>query len=487
MPRNRTNTRRTAPAGHDAEAPAPLPTHSPTSRIPVGTRFSSSLIDLGAIVDAIISAWGDRDTLTRSINSAPVWKGPSPNSSRRTRSLPLEAAVQYGLVQGDGCLPTDLTRTLSTLPPGDQIREFARHILLSCGGLRVVQGIREMLADGISITGDSLARHLSAQGFFIAEHNTAINTLRMWLAEAGVFARSGRGPAAWHPNETAIDSLIGFGIDAIARLSDLNDLQKAYALALARHNPSLDQWVPAATVRDAAEAISGINTPRGSLPLAILQPLQEEGLIEFRTGGTQSGKPSELRITKQFEAHVLRPFFEVTCKSLNPVVSDYFRRRPADIRTALDSDNRNVAGAGLEAFAIQVMRTLGLSFDSWRSRAVETGFGEVDVLLSGVIGCVPTRWQLQCKNTHDTVSHEVIAREIGLLGHTRATHILIITRGSYSQHAIAFAHKCVHTTVPVFLIDGPRFTRILENPSLLASELRGQARYLAETCRPTRP
>lgn len=467
----------------DGSAPASIPSSSPASRIPVGTRFSSSLIDLSALVIAIVSAWGDRDTLLEAINSPPVWRGANPNSSRRSRSLPLEAAMQYGLVQIDSCLPTELTRTLTTLPPVEQIREFAKHVLLSCGGLRVVQGIREMLVDGTTVTGDALARHLSSQNFFIAEHNTAINTLRMWLAEAGVFPKAGKGASAWIPNENAIEAIVGFGSDAIARLADLNDLQRAYAIALARHNPSTEMWIPAASIRDAAEAISGVSIPRGSLPLAVLKPLEAEGLIEFQTSGTQGGKTSQLRITRLFDAQILRPFFEITCKDLDPTVTDYFRRRPADIRAALDSTNRNLAGAGLEAFAIQVMRTLGLTFESWRRRAAETGFGEVDVMLSGVIGCVPTRWQVQCKNSHDTVSHEVLAREIGLLGHTRATHILVITRGTFSQNAVNFAQKNMGASVPLFLIDGPRFERILDNPSALASELRGQAKHLSEAYR----
>jgi hypothetical protein len=457
---------------------------SPESQIPVGSQFSPSLISLPHLTTALLAHAGDRNALISAINAPPVRLGSRVPKTKRNRSLPLEAAIQYGLLAGTSLQPTDLTKSLAGLDPKAQSHAFAKHILLNCGGLRVIQGAEEMLSEGKKITGDTLARHLTAQGFFVAEHNTAINTLRMWLAEARIFSDSGRGPAAWTPHRAAIEHLIGLDASAISDLASLDSEQHAFVMALARRRPAIGEWIPAADVRDAAEAVAGVRIARGSLPNAVLKPLHAIGLIDFRTGGTARGKTSELSITKKFDSDVLVPFLERACKSLDPSLTDYFRRRPEDIRTALESTNTNVAGKALEAFAIQVMRTLGLTFESWQRRAVGTGWGEVDVLLSGIIACLPTRWQVQCKNTKATVSHETIAREVGLVSHTRATHILVMSRGKYSTNA----HNYVLTTmraesIPIYLIDGPAFDRILAEPAALASEIKRQSERILEALR----
>jgi hypothetical protein len=456
------------------------------SQIPVGTQFSPALISLTNLVPALIANQGDRQRLLDAINSSPVRisakEGRSP--TRRTRSLPLEAAVQYGLVEKGTLLATELTHALAKMDEAEQHDAFARHILLKLGGLRVAQGAEEMLADGRQINGDNLARHLTEQGFFLGEHNTAINTLRKWLAKAGVFPESGKTAAAWIPDRAQIERLIGLSRENIAALVSLSDEQRAFALALARRNPTPGEWIPADVIRDSAEATAGVRIARASLPNSVLKPLQSAGLIDFQTGGTKSGKPSRLRTTDRFGSEVLIPFLEHTASLLDPSLTEYLRQRPSDIRVALDSPSKNIAGEALEAFAIQVMRTLGLAFEAWQRRASDTGWGEVDVLLSGVIGCLPTRWQVQCKNTSTTLSHEVVAREVGLVPHTGATHILIMTRGRFSPNATNYAASTFKATrLPIYLIDGPAFDRILSDPSVLARELRAQSLRMIDSLR----
>jgi site-specific DNA-methyltransferase (cytosine-N4-specific) len=200
----------------------------PTSQIPVGSQFSPTLIDLPALTAVLVSHSGDREALIEAVNNAPVRLGDRTPETRRNRSLPLEAAVQYGLLAPTSWTVTDFGRSLSELPHDEQFRAFARHILLNLGGLRVVQGTEEMIAEGAKITGDTLARHLTSQGFFVAEHNTAINTLRMWLARAGVFPLSGKGGAAWTPDRRAIESLIGLDKEGMEALAAFRDEQKAF-------------------------------------------------------------------------------------------------------------------------------------------------------------------------------------------------------------------------------------------------------------------
>ena len=210
---------------------------SEASEIPVGTQFSPNLIDLEEFVKAIVAHSGDKPKQEEAIWRPPVniRKKPSPDKTRRTKSLPLEAAVQYGLLDKNYAV-TDLCIKLSKLGEGDLYREFAQHILLNLGGLRVVEAAQQMKEDGLKITGDSLAGYLSDQGFNVGVHNTAINSMRMWLAKAGLFPQSRTNP--WEVNAQVKQELIGQDDSTMSALIGLNDDQRAFALALCRVSES---------------------------------------------------------------------------------------------------------------------------------------------------------------------------------------------------------------------------------------------------------
>lgn len=448
---------------------------SKKSQIPVGTGFSPSLVSLPDYVRAVVAHSGDIDALEHALNAQPVWTGAKLRTTRRTRRHPMEAGVQYGLLTSGTYEATDLARKLTGMSAEDMHRAFARHILLNLGGLRVVEAAQEMHLDGRNVTGDTLAQYLTDQGFRVSVHNTAINTLRMWLAKAGLFPNSGRGAGAWRPDPAVKEDLVGLSDDAIAVLAALTPKQVAFTKALARCNP--DDWMPAATVRDLAEAAEGVRFGRGSLPNEVLRALEDAGLIEYRTGGTSSGKTSELRTTDAFQRELLEPFLERTLKDLDPAITAYYRTRPADIFASLDSRDTYEKGHALEAFAVMVMRLLGLRFVGWRRRAEETGFSEVDVLMAGLFGAVPTTWQVQCKNAPSgQVRLEDVAKEVGLIPLTRATHIMVLANAPFTRDARRYADAIMqNSSVTIFLLDRKDFEAIRTNPANLGRILQAYA------------
>lgn len=451
----------------------------PASDIPVGTQFSPDLIDLQSFLTAVLRHSGDKKAMEEAVWAPAVrTKSVSRKPTRRQRSLPLEAAVQYGLLEPETYEVTELARRLAELGGEDLREEFGRHILLRCGGLRVVEGIRQMRADHLKVTGDTLARFLTSQGFVVTEHNTAINTLRMWLAEAGVFPE-GRS-RAWEVNDGAVEDLLGLPDASLQVLSGLTRGQRAFVEGLCTLAPK--GWYPAAEVRDWAEAMRGVKIGRGSLPKEILEDLRSAGIIEFQTGGTAGGKTSKLRTTDLFDREVLEPFVTRTLEDLDPIVRGYYRERPEDIFEALESKSKNERGAALEALAIYVMRLLGLRFVEWRRRAKSTGYAEVDALLAGAVGALPTRWQVQCKHTpRSAVSLEDVAKEVGLVPITGATHILFLTTGRFTEDARRYALEVMkRSPLTLFLLDGDEVTRIRKQPGSLATLLRSQSRRLID-------
>lgn len=448
------------------------------SQIPVGTQFSPALVDLRGVIQAILSHEGKPEAIVQAMIAPPIRIKPYASPpSRRMKQLPYEAAVQYGLVTSAG-EATDLTRSLKDLEGDDLYAAFARHILIHLGGLRVVQAVQEMQVEDRPITGDTLARYLTEQGFRVAEHNTAVNTLRMWLAKAGLFGSKGR--REWAVSLAVKQQLLGFNDATISALVGLSPEQIAFAKALASVNPT--GWIQASVIRDLAETRDGIRIGRGSLPNEVLTPLRDIGLLEFDSRGTQGGKSSRLNTTAAFQASVLEPFLEHAIVSLDPALTAYYRERPADIYADLDSSDKNIKGRALEAYSVMVMRLLGLRFVGWRRRAAETGFSEVDVLMSGLFGAVPTMWQIQCKNTPaGQVRLEQVAKEVGLNSLTRATHILVIANAAFTADAKRYADAVMQRSpLTIFLLGREDFDQIKQDRAALGRILRIEAERIQD-------
>lgn len=410
------------------------------------------------------------------VRIAPIHHAPT----RRRSSLPLESARQYGLLDEDWGV-TELARDLASRSGQDLYDAFARHILLDCGGLRVVEGAQQMALDltitGVQITGDTLAAYLTDQGFTVIVHNTAINSLRLWLARAGVF-----GPEDWKVNAEAKARLLGVSDYEISALINLKPEERAFAIALCRINPS--GKYPASTVREMAETILGHRADRSSLP-KLMEPLKSAGFIDFESGGTRSGKTARVWTTSRFKSDVLEPFLTNATKQLDSVLTEYYKRDLQQVYRDLDSQDTFVKGQALEAYAIQIMRRMELKFVRWRVRAKDqTGGAEVDAIMSGVLSSVPTRWQVQCKNTpRSLVRLEDVAREVGLLPLTKATHILILANCPFTKEATLFSQAIMReSSVTIFLLgksefeeirqtNGGALARILKAKSIEASSL----------------
>lgn len=451
----------------------------PRTAIPVGTQFTPDLIDLQSFVLALVRESGDKAAIEDAVWTAGVRrrakKGPL---THRTKSLPVEAAVQYGLLSSD-YQASELAKRLSKLTGPILYETFARHILLECGGLRVLEGIEQMRVDNRKVTGDTLARYLTDQGFPVAEHNTAINSLRMWLEVGGVFI-SGKGADYWRIAPGARERLLGLKDDNIAILSGLAPHQLAYVEALCAAAPQ--KTYLASSIRDlAAVRNPSVSFDRGSLPNDVLSPLKAAGIIDFEAKGTKSGKSSVLWTTEIFDRQILSVFVTKTVKDLDAVVSGYYSKRPADIYRELDSRENTVKGRALEALAIRVMRLIGLRFVAWNNRAADTGYGEVDAVLAGVFGALPTRWQIQCKNTPGSqrADLEDIAKEVGLTPITRATHILFLANNDFTSEARKFVQQVMHSSaLTIFLLGRKEFGDLRKEDAALGRILLSQAQEI---------
>ena len=144
----------------------------------------------------------------------------------------------------------------------------------------------------------------------------------------------------------------------------------------------------------------------------------------------------------------LEPFVTRTVETLDQALTAYFMKRPVDIYAELQSADKFVKGQALEAFAIYIMRLLGLRFVDWRKRGTETGGTELDVIMTGQFGPVPTVWQIWCKNTPSgRVRLGDIAKEVGLVPQTSATHIMFLANCPISRDAVRFAREVIQLSL----------------------------------------
>jgi hypothetical protein len=452
------------------------------SAIPVGTGFSPNVIDLPKYLEAIIGHSGDPEAIVEATSTPPVYTGKVPDTERRKRH-PMEAGAQYGLLTSGDYKATDLARRFADIDDEETLyEEFARHILLDLGGLRVIEGAREMRMDGRNVTGDDLSEYLTQQGFRVGVHNTAINSIRLWLAKAGLLPEDSGSSDAWLPDPSVKEELVGLSDDMIASIAQLSDKEIKYLKMLCRTTLGQKEWLNAAEVRDAAEDAFGIRYDRQSLPDEVLRPLAEAGLVEYETQGTTSGTSSRVRPTSKLEEDVVERFLENTLEYLNQPLTAYYRKRPKDIYEALEANDPYRKGQALEAYTIYLMRLLGLRFLGWRQRAVHDSHGQVDVLMGGLYGAVPTTWQVQCKNRpSEVIGSDVVAREVGLVSITNATQILIVANAPVKDTAREFAEKVMRKSpVNIYLLDEEDFQKVVESPTALYRILKTQSRQIAD-------
>jgi hypothetical protein len=174
----------------------------------------------------------------------------------------------------------------------------------------------------------------------------------------------------------------------------------------------------------------------------------------------------------------LKSFVTITVKSLDAAVTAYYKKRPQDVYAEMASTDTFKKGQALEAYAVHIMRLLGLRFVEWRKRGPETGGAEIDVVLSGLIGCAPTVWQVQCKNLSGKgrVTLEDVAKEVGQAPTTRATHIMLIANGRVTVAAEKFARSVMRSTpLTIFLLGHDDFERVKQQPGALGAILRAKA------------
>lgn len=380
----------------------------------------------------------------------------------------------YGLTDEEFYL-TDIGEELYELrdQPEEMYNRFAQHILRNLHGLKVIEIIEDLEAQGKATTNANIKKELRKQyDFHIDKTSNHWSQMRGWLSKAGIV---NTGTHHYQIDRTKIEELVGIGSEDIVELDGLNEKQQAFLRALTLI--PTDNKVKSRTVRKIAEEAYGVEISQSNISRRTLDPLQEAGYIKWEH---TSGKPNLIQTTDKFDSDVLAPILEDLAERTG-VPRNVLRLSFDEILKDLDSDSTHEKGVALETLAIKLGRILGLEFVGWRVRGRKTGGSEVDVVMDD-IGTTYNRWQIQCKNTKKQIESKYVAREVGISRILQTNTILMIARGGVSPDAKQYASRVMrHENLAIMFLSGEDIENIDESSDHLITVLRGKSREIQNT------
>lgn len=435
------------------------------SEIPFGAQFSPNQVDLVHLIQLIVEYEGNRTQLTEAIRDS-FFTTQAANQRLKLAENTVLALRAYDLLDEQGNTPTPLTEQLYGLiaTPLALYERFARHILLKLRGITVLETIITMQNAGDEISLDTLQIRLEQRGLHVPRAAVHLSSMRLWLAQAGVFDPTiTGGPRLYEVNQSRLKQILGTDLDAIDQLTQLDSSQRAYLRALLQVGGN--ELLVANRVADLATMLYSVSYNHKELPKSVLFPLRDLGYIEVsKSTAGRGAKPYEIIRTAKFEQELSEPILTAAAEQAGLVPKTLFQQPMGQILSDLKSEDRYTKGKALELLAIYFTRLLDLEFRGWRTRSAETGGAEVDAIVEGK-RLIFSRWQMQAKNTA-VVRLDDIAKEVGLsLTFIYSNVVMIVTTGDFTRDAYTYANQVMKTTnLNIVLLNGTELDRLSNDP-----------------------
>ncbi len=445
------------------------------SEIPFGAQFSPNQVNLPRLLQVIHDNAGDRNKITEAIRDE-FFATHSPAQRWKLADNTVLALRAYELLGEDGATPTALAGELLAIAHTPEVYEqFAKHILVNLRGITFVETLAIMQTAGEEINLHTLGKRLEQRGLHVPRGAVHLSSMRLWLAQAGIFDASiTGGPRLYETNQARLKELLGIGLDAIDSLTQLNAAQRAFLRALTRIAEP-DPLI-ANKVADLASALYAVEYNHKELPKAVLFPLRDLGYIEAaKSTAGRGAKPYEVSRTLKFRQEISEPILAVAAEKTGLVPKELFEKPLAQILADLKSPSKHVKGKALELLAIYLTRLIDLDFKGWRTRSADTGGAEVDAIVEGA-RLIFSRWQIQAKNTA-IVRLDDVAKEVGLsLTFIYSNVVMMVTTGDFTRDAYSYAHHVMKTcNLNVILLNGSELEHISRDPTDIVTILNGKA------------
>ena len=237
-----------------------------------------------------------------------------------------------------------------------------------------------------------------------------------------------------------------------------------YYFLLALCNAASDEALLATEVRNLATASYNVVFDESAFASKVIKVLESKELIiaENTTGG-RGAKPYTVQLTEKTKREVVAPLLEQFKDQFGNALADAYCKTFSELKEEMDSENTYVKGLALEAFAIKVMKIIGLDFMKTRYRDIQVGGAEVDVLFDST-RLMYSRWQVQCKNTA-TVTIDMVAKEVGLSHMLKSNVIVMMTTGHLTADAKMYSRRIMEDiNLCILMLEAEDITAIINNP-----------------------
>lgn len=307
--------------------------------LPFGDAFSPAQLDveedeeeLIVVLEVTAEHLGDPEGFDREIAERFFSDSPEPRVRAKNVRLGLKKKSGYGIVNDDFTFTEFGEELLSiTDDPGELYERFASHILRNLHGLKIIEIIEDLEAEGRKTTNANIKQELRDQyDFHIDRTSNHWSQMRAWLSKAGIV---NTGIHIYDINRSRIEEILGVGPQQVVELDKLTPEQQAFLRALTLVDP--DDRVPNNVVREIAEEAYDVRISQSKISSRTLDPLQEAGYIEWEH---RNGKPNWIEPTDKFEAEVLQPVLE-DLSERSGVPRAVLRRSFAELRNQMDSDS----------------------------------------------------------------------------------------------------------------------------------------------------
>lgn len=436
------------------------------NQLPFGTQFSPTIVGLGEVLQ--LANENDGKSISEFVDVlADKYWATSESKKKLAGNLKI-SLTSYGLVTDDTIHLTEFGQELYTLDSEPaRIKAFAKRILLYLNGLRLVETLRRLDLNGEKATNASVNQALIEQGFDLKQTSNNAQVMKLWLAKAGIIHDD------WSIDEVELENLLGIKSEDISPLKDLAPEQYYFLLALS--NASADAPLKATDVRNLATASYNIVFDEKAFAQKVIKPLQDKGLIiaEKTTGG-RGAKPYMVQLSETAKREVVGPLLEQFKSQVGNALAEAYCKTFSQLREEIDSDDTYKKGLALEAFAIKIMRIIGLDFVKTRYRDIQIGGAEVDVLFDST-RLYYSRWQVQCKNTN-TVTIDMVAKEVGLTHMLKSNVIVMMTTGHLTSEAKKYARRIMEDmNLCILMLQKEDIGQIIENPTSIVQIFNNQA------------
>ncbi len=429
-----------------------------TLELPFGTQFSPNVIDLRELLE--LAQLYDGCPIGDYVNAIADKYWPDSSSKKKLAGNTKIALSSYDLVSDGVIHLTEIGAALLAVPDNaTMLKEFAKHILLNLNGLIFIETLRQMYLNGENLTNASINMALIQQGFHLQQTSNNAQVMKLWLCQAGVLFDN------WKINENILKEILGIESNEIALFKELQPEQYYFLLALC--NASAETSLVATDVRNLASASYNIDFDEKAFANKVIKPLKDKKLIvaEKTTQG-RGAKPYMVQLTDKTKKEILEPLLTQFKSQVGNALADAYCKTFSQLKAEIDSNDTYIKGLALEAFAIKVMRIIGLDFLKTRYRDIQIGGAEVDVIFDST-RLMYSRWQVQCKNTA-TVTVDMVAKEVGLSHMLKSNAIVMMTTGHLTAEARKYARRIMEDlNLCILVLEKEDINTIIKNPPII--------------------